>query len=169
MDSAPKTRKKPKPASTAAVIGWREWVQLPGLLELPVKAKVDTGARTSAIHAFNIARIQVDGDDWVEFDVHPVQRMRQPIVRCRAPLLDQRHVISSSGHKQLRYVVKTTAVIGEVRWKIELSLADRDQMGFRMLLGREALRRRFVIDPAGSYRLSARRVPALPHAEQAFP
>lgn len=169
MDRLGKTTKKAKPAASRSIIGWREWVQLPGLLDQPVKAKIDTGARTSALHAFNIARIKVDSEDWVEFGVHPVQRMRHPVVRCRAPLLDQRIVISSSGHKQLRYVVRTTAVIGDIRWKIELSLADRDQMGFRMLLGREALRRRFVIDPAGSYRLSARHSPALPPAQEAAP
>lgn len=167
MDKPAKTTKKPKAAPSRSIIGWREWVQLPGLLEQPIKAKIDTGARTSALHAFNIARIKVDGEDWVEFGVHPVQRMRHPVVRCRAPVLDQRIVISSNGHKQLRYVVRTMAVIGDIRWRIELSLADRDQMGFRMLLGREALRRRFVIDPAGSYRLSARPPPALPLAPQA--
>ncbi len=154
--------------ASRSIIGWREWVQLPGLIDQPVKAKIDTGARTSAIHAFNITPIRIDGEDWVEFGVHPVQRMRHPEVRCRAPVLDQRIVISSNGHKQLRYVIRTIAAIGDIRWKIELSLADRDQMGFRMLLGREALRRRFVIDPAGSYRLSARppRAPGVPERGQ---
>ena len=153
--ASPRKRKAEKVVSRA-VIGWREWVQLPSLLELPIKAKIDTGARTSAIHAFNISRIEVDGMPWVEFGVHPVQRLRHPEVRCRAPLLDQRMITSSNGHKQLRYIIKTMASIGEVHWPIELSLADRDQLGFRMLLGREAIRRRFVIDPSRSFRLSGR-------------
>ncbi len=139
------------------IIGWREWVLLPGLLEIPIKAKIDSGARTSAIHAFDVTPIRVDGAAWIEFGVHPVQRQRQPAILCRAAVLDQRMVTSSNGHKQLRYVIKTMASIGSVRWQIELSLADRDQMGFRMLLGREALRRRFIIEPAGSFRLSGRK------------
>ena len=156
VDATSPPKRKADKAVGRAVIGWREWIQLPSLLELPIKAKIDTGARTSAIHAFNISRIEVDGVPWVQFGVHPVQRLRHPAIRCRAPLLDQRMITSSNGQKQLRYVIRTMAAIGNIRWSIELSLADRDQLGFRMLLGREALRRRFVIDPAGSFRLSGR-------------
>lgn len=159
----------PDRASRRPVIGWREWISLPGLLDLPIKAKIDTGARTSAIHAFHITRIRVDGEPWVEFGVHPVQRQRHPEVRCRARLLDQRMVISSSGHKQLRYVVRTMAAIGDIRWPIELSLTDRDEMGFRMLLGREAVRRRFLVDPAGSFRLSGHKPDTTTHGEEPVP
>lgn len=141
------------------MIGWREWIFLPELLDLPINAKVDTGARTSAIHAFDVRTFDEDGEPWVEFRLHPVQRQRHPDTRCVARVLDQRHVTSSSGHKQLRIVIATTALIGGVRWPIELTLTDRDQMGFRMLLGREGLRRRFVVDPAKSYRLSGRSPP----------
>lgn len=156
MKTTGKRKPSADPASRRTVIGWREWVHLPALLGQPIKAKIDTGARTSAIHAFNIVQIKVDGMPWVEFGLHPVQRLRHPEVRCRAPLLDQRMITSSNGHKQLRYVIRTMASIGEVQWPIELSLADRDQLGFRMLLGREAMRRRFVIDPSRSFRLSGR-------------
>lgn len=157
----PGTGRKPAPkGALRPVIGWREWVYLPELLDLPINAKIDTGARTSAVHAFDVRTFTDNGEPWVEFQLHPVQRQRHPDTLCRARVLDQRHVTSSSGHKQLRTVIATTALIGGVHWPIELTLADRDQMGFRMLLGREGLRRRFVVDPAKSYRLSGRAVPA---------
>ncbi len=129
---------------------------MPGLLAQPIKAKLDTGARTSALHAFGIEPFEVDGVPWIAFAIHPVQRQALPEVLCRAPLLGQRLITSSSGHQQLRYVIRTEARIGETRFSMDLSLTDRDQMGFRLLIGREAMRRRLLIDPTRSFQLSER-------------
>jgi hypothetical protein len=134
------------------VIGWREWVHLPDLLDWPIKAKIDTGARTSAIHSFGTRRFTERGAPWVEFLVHPVQRRRLPEIACVAAVSDERPVRSSSGEVGLRLVVETSIRIGDVKWPIELTLAGRDVMGFRMLLGREALRGRFLVDPGRSFR-----------------
>lgn len=134
------------------VVGWREWVHLPDLGDAVVKAKVDTGARTSAIHATDIVR---DGPR-VSFTLHPHQRDDEDAVRVSAPLVDVRDVRSSSGETDERYVVRTTIHLHRRRWAIELTLANRDDMGFRMLLGRTAVRGRFLVDPAVSY-LSPRR------------
>lgn len=129
------------------VIGWREWVHLPDLGGIVVKAKVDTGARTSALHAFDITQ---DGGD-VHFTLHPVQRVARPEVRCTARLVDRRAVRSSSGSAQQRLVIATRiGLLGQV-FSIELTLARRDSMGFRMLLGRAAMRGRFLVDPSRSY------------------
>ncbi|MGF1549649.1 MAG: ATP-dependent zinc protease [Sphingomonadaceae bacterium] len=136
------------------VIGWREWVLLPPFTDIPVKAKIDTGARTSAIHSFRTRRFSDRGAPHVEFVLHPLQRRRRPEIACTAPIKDERLVRSSSGVAAMRYVIETEAQLGPVRWKIELTLADRDVMGFRMLLGREALRGRFLVDPGRSYCLS---------------
>lgn len=126
------------------------------LLAQPIKAKLDTGARTSALHAFDLEPFEVDGAPWIAFAIHPAQRQAHPEVLCRAPLLGQRLITSSSGHQQLRYVIRTEAHIGETRFSMDLSLADRDQMGFRLLIGREAMRRRLLVDPSRSYQLSQR-------------
>ncbi len=139
------------------VIGWREWVLLPELLDLPIKAKIDTGARTSSIHSFGTRRFSDRGAPYVEFLVHPVQHRDAPEIACVAPVKDERWVKSSNGESEKRVVVETLARLGRIDWPIELTLADRDVMGFRMLLGREAIRRRFLVDPARSYRLSGRR------------
>lgn len=129
------------------VLGWREWVSLPTLGIDAIKAKTDTGARTSALHAYDV---EIDGGE-VLFKVPTVQQQTGHIVRCRAPLLGHRLVRSSTGRQSLRSVIETELeVLGE-RWPIELTLAPRDLMGFRMLLGRQALRGRFLIDPRASY------------------
>ena len=133
------------------VIGWREWVALGDLGVERIKAKIDTGARTSAIHAFNIRELTIDGVRHVEFWLHPVQRKRRPQVRCVAPIHEQRYVRSSSGEQQYRYVIRTHVRIGRRRRLIELSLAQRDIMGFRMLIGRSALPRGMLVDPNKSY------------------
>ena len=138
------------------VIGWREWVRLPGLLKVPIKAKIDSGARTSSIHSFGSRRFSDAGTPMVEFILHPLQRRSHPEIVCVAAIKDERLVRSSNGEQEMRIVVETEARLGDVRWPIELTLADRDVMGFRMLLGREALRRRFLIDPARSFRQSRR-------------
>ena len=132
-------------------MGWREWAALPDLGIAAIKVKVDTGARSSALHAFDVVRVD-DGDGaWVEFGVHPLQRDAFHTVRTRARLLDERWVRSSSGRRTFRPVIVTTLVLGGTSWPIELTLERRDLMGFRMLVGREALRRRLVVDPGRSY------------------
>jgi len=140
-----------------AVIGWREWVALPDFGVDRVKAKIDTGARTSAIHAFEIRPFDRDGEKYVHFLLHPVQHHRQPVVECEAKLVDERVVTSSNGKQEHRYVIETALKLGEETWPIEITLTNRDEMGFRMLLGRAAVRRRFVVDPGSSFKLSGRR------------
>jgi hypothetical protein len=139
------------------VIGWREWVGLPDLGVERIKAKIDTGARTSAIHAFEIRPFERDGRAYVAFSLHPVQNRRRPVVACEAPVIDERMVTSSNGRRERRYVIETAIRLGDDTWTIEMTLANRDEMGFRMLLGRRALRRRFVVDPGGSYKISGRK------------
>lgn len=134
-------------------VGWREWVHLPELGGCRVKAKVDTGARTSAIHAWNIAVGRTRGGAFVTFELHPMQRDDATIVQCRAPLLGMRSIRNSGGQTENRYVIETLAEIGESRWRIQLSLTQRDEMGFRMLLGRSALKGRFIVDPGRSFLL----------------
>lgn len=133
------------------VIGWREWVALGDLGVDRIKAKIDTGARTSAIHAFNIREVEIDGVRHVEFYLHPVQRKRFPQIKCLAPVHDQRYVRSSSGEQRYRYIIRTHLRIGRRRRLIELSLAKRDIMGFRLLIGRSALPRGLLVDPNQSY------------------
>ena len=142
--------------SERPVIGWREWVRLPDLLKLPIKAKIDSGARTSSIHCFGTRRFFDAGTPMIEFVIHPLQRRSDPNVVCVMPIKDERLVRSSNGEQEMRIVVETRARLGDISWPIELTLADRDVMGFRMLLGREAVRRRFLIDPARSFRQSRR-------------
>lgn len=132
-------------------IGWREWIALPDLAIPRIKVKVDTGARSSALHAFDVERETVDGAAWVRFRVHPLQRDARTTLECRAPLLDERWVRSSSGKATLRPVIETRVRVGERTWPVELTLVRRDMMGFRMLLGRQALRRRFLVDSGRSY------------------
>ena len=148
-----KIRKKREPM----LVGWREWVGLPDLGVQMVKAKIDTGARSSALHAWHIRPFEKDGRRWVAFVLHPMQRDNNVIIECEAPILGERHVRSSSGAIQQRYVIRTILELGVRRWPIELTLTARDQMGFRMLLGRTALRRRAIIDPSRSF-LSTRRL-----------
>ncbi len=133
------------------VIGWREWVSLPGL-EIPhIKAKIDTGARSSSVHAFHVRTFHEDGKTWVRFSVHPVQRETRQTITAVAELLEYRRVKSSGGHETSRPVIVTTIDLLGQQWPIELTLANRDTMGFRMLLGRESFRDRFLIDPGHSY------------------
>ncbi|HKJ90960.1 MAG TPA: RimK/LysX family protein [Oceanipulchritudo sp.] len=133
------------------VIGWREWVGLPEFGVDWIKAKVDTGARSSALHAFGLSSFKRDGEEWVRFQIHPVQRKSVPIVEAEAKILEWRAVRSSSGGATIRPVILTTLILKGRSWPIELTLASRDEMGFRMLLGREAVRRRYLVDSGSSY------------------
>lgn len=132
-------------------VGWREWVKLPELGIDWIKAKVDTGARTSSIHAVRVKTFEEAGVAYVSFSVHPTQRKSLPNVDCKCPVHEFREVRSSSGHVTKRAVILVDVEVVGVRYPIEVTLANRDQMGFRMLLGREALRGRFLVDSQKSY------------------
>lgn len=133
------------------VIGWREWVALPDLGIKTVKVKVDSGARSSALHAFDVKTFDREGVQWVRFTVHPIQRSNDKIVVVEAKIHDYRSVRSSSGVAKMRPVIVTDIELLGSRWPVELTLASRDNMGFRMLLGREAIRGRFLVDSGKSY------------------
>ena len=131
-------------------IGWREWVALPDLGVARIKTKIDTGARSSALHAFAVERFRRRGQDMVRFAIHPLQRSKREVT-AEAVMVDERVVKSSNGVQAIRPVIITLLeVLGE-SWPIEVTLATRDAMGFRMLLGRQAVRGRFLIDPGRSY------------------
>lgn len=134
-----------------SVAGWREWVSLPDLGVDWIKAKLDTGARTSALHAFDLQEFERDGQTWVRFSIHPWQRNADDAVTAELPVHDVRHVRSSSGHVQERYVVLVAVRIGLRKITPEVTLTRRDAMGFRLLIGREALRQGYVVDPGRSY------------------
>ena len=133
------------------VIGWREWLALPELGIQAVKAKVDTGARTSALHTFGLEPFEKDETLKVKFTVHPLQRRKDIEVSCVADVVDRRRVTSSAGQSEMRYVIRTLVALGEIRWPIELTLTDRRSMRFRMLLGRAAISGLLLVDPAKSY------------------
>lgn len=138
-------------------IGWREWVSFPDYGIGSIKAKIDTGAKTSAIHAFRIREVDYEGARHVEFFLHPEQKRRNPEIRCIAPVLDQRLIKSSNGTVQNRFIVSTTLAIADREWSIDLSLTNRDDMGFRLLIGRDALRNKVIIHPAKSFMLGRRK------------
>ncbi|MBB1149281.1 MULTISPECIES: 30S ribosomal protein S6--L-glutamate ligase [unclassified Myroides] len=129
------------------IVGSEEWCSFSTLNIPAIKARVDSGAKTSALHAVNISAFEKDGEKWVKFDVNPLQNNGKTIIHCEAKMVDKRIVKSSSGSRESRYVIKTTLVLGEASWDIELTLTNRDSMGYRMLLGREAMGGRILVDP----------------------
>ena len=133
------------------VVGWREWMALPALDIDYIKVKVDTGARTSALHAFYVAPFMKNNEQWVRFGIHPIQKNTETVIECEAPVKDQRLVTDSGGHKESRFVIETDLVLGDNVWTAEITLTDRDSMSYRMLLGRTALNGRFLVDPSASY------------------
>ena len=134
------------------IIGWREWVALPDFNIDAIKAKIDTGARSSALHAFNLKRFRRRGKRMVRFEIHPIQRTSRQAVEVEAEVIEDRMVRSSNGKVERRPVIRTSVRMYNRDWEIELTLTSRDEMGFRMLLGRHALRGQFLIDPGRSLR-----------------
>jgi len=135
------------------VIGWREWVAFPDLGIHKTIAKMDTGAKSSVIHAFCIKEIEIEGVRIVEFRLHPAQGKNTPELFCRAPVIGQRVIRSSNGQTEQRYVIETRLKLGNLMRKIELTLTNREEMEYRLLLGRDALREKYFIDPNASYLL----------------
>jgi ribosomal protein S6--L-glutamate ligase len=133
------------------IVGSEEWCVFPSLGVPAIKARVDSGAKTSSMHAFNINKFRRNGESWVSFEVHPLQNDRRTVIRCERPVIDKRIVKSSSGVSETRYVIGATIKVGTESWDIELTLANRDSMGFRMLLGREAMHGRMLVDPSLSF------------------
>lgn len=133
-------------------IGWQEWVSLPDLGIPAIKAKIDTGAKTSSLHAFDIEPYKKGRQTYVRFLVHPLQADTSIDIICHAPVIDIRGVMSSNAHVEERFVIKSTLYMGNREWEIELTLSNRDPLRYRMLLGREALRSKVLIDPAKSLR-----------------
>ncbi len=155
------------------VIGWREWVRLEGLeCDVPVKAKVDSGASTSALHAPGLREFERNGMTWASFILRPRQGSTADSRRVEAPVIGRRRVRSSNGRSELRPVIKTSIVIGDRKWLIEVTLTQRHKMRFRMLLGRRAFRGKAVVDVSRSHAAGQPVVtePRLPRpADQARP
>ena len=150
--AAPEPAKKRRRRRFKQIIGWREWIGLPGLGIERIKAKIDTGARTAALHAWHIKRFTRDGEPWVRFEVHPVQRNNRTRATCEARLAGVKAVRNSGGDLETRFVIVTEVTLGIQTWPIEVTLTNRDEMGFRILLGRASVRGHFVVDPSTSYR-----------------
>lgn len=134
------------------ILGWEEWLALPDLGVPAIKAKIDTGARTSALHAFHIEPFGPIAAPLVRFTVHPVRRRDDIEIACSAPITDRREVTSSNGERELRYVIQTRVAIGDREWPIEVTLTNRETMSYRMLLGRQAIQEDMYVDPASSFR-----------------
>jgi hypothetical protein len=139
--------------TSAWIMGWREWASLPELHIECIKAKIDTGARTSVLHAFQINLFERDSVKMVDFLIHPDQRSKKKVVQCKSYLHDLRWVADSGGHKELRPVIKTTIQLGQFSWPLEITLTNRDDMRFRFLLARIGIPKNFLINVGRSYLL----------------
>lgn len=139
------------------LIGWREWVSLPTLGIERIKAKIDTGAKTSALHAFKVEIYEENGLQKVCFSIHPRQRSTRRVVVCHADLYDIRKITDSGGHQEERCVILSDIILGDKQFPIEITLTSRDDMRFRMLLGRSALKNNLLVDPSLSYLLNNRK------------
>ncbi|PRQ62145.1 ATP-dependent zinc protease family protein [Vibrio sp. V01_P9A10T6] len=133
------------------IVGWRETLSLPGLGIEQINAKVDTGARTSCLHAFKVESFIKEETLWVRFWIHPVQRNNDKVTVCEAKVIDERIVRDSGGHEESRYVIQSDVSLGGQTWSIEITLTNRENMGFRMLLGRTAMHRRILVNPTKSF------------------
>ncbi|MGC7891941.1 ATP-dependent zinc protease [Vibrio anguillarum] len=133
------------------IVGWRETLSLPGLGIEQINAKVDTGARTSCLHAFKVESFTKEETLWVRFWIHPVQRNTDKVTVCEAKVIDERIVRDSGGHEESRYVIQSDVSLGGQTWPIEITLTNRENMGFRMLLGRTAMHRRILVNPTKSF------------------
>jgi len=141
------------------IVGWREAISIPSLGVEEIIAKVDTGARTSAIHAFFVEPFTgADGKEWVRFGLHPIRKEQQPEITVEAPVKDRRQVSDSGGHTEERYVIETELHVGDEKVVAEVTLTDRESMAYRMLLGRTALRGHFIVDSDLSYACSTPRL-----------
>ncbi len=154
MEKTEKNKSISRQKKAPSLIGWREWVSLPELGIDKIKAKIDTGARTSALHAFEMESFKKQDEHYIYFKMHPVQRRTDTVILCTAKVKDIRWVIDSGGHKERRYVIETPLRIADDIWSIELTLTNRDTMNFRMLLGRTAMQKRLLVNPALSFLLS---------------
>lgn len=141
----------PKLKRSLPVLGWREWVAFPQLGVRLMECKVDTGARTSALHAFYVEEFEQDGRKMVRFGLHPRRHDTSKEVHCVCEVADERVVSDSGGHKEKRYIIQTHVVLGNEIWPVELSLTNRDSMRFRMLLGRTAMAENFIVDPGAKH------------------
>jgi len=153
-------------SANKVILGSEEWCSFPELGIPTIKARVDSGAKTSALHAVNISPFVKEGENWVKFDINPIQNNSKTIIHCEARLVDKRIVKSSSGFREQRYVISTPLVFGEENWAIEMTLTNRDSMGFRMLLGREAMSGRVLVDPEQKYLLGQ---PTLEELKSLYP
>jgi hypothetical protein len=133
------------------IVGWRETLSLPGLGIEQINAKVDTGARTSCLHAFKVESFTKEEALWVRFWIHPLQRNNEKVTVCEAKVLDERIVRDSGGHEESRYVIQSDVSLGGQTWPIEITLTNRENMGFRMLLGRTAMHHRILVNPTKSF------------------
>lgn len=134
-------------------IGWNEWCALPDLNLPAIKAKIDTGAKTSSLHAFDIHTVKRGERTFAHFQIHPIQHNDELIIECKALVIDERFIMSSSGHKEHRLVISTPITLGNNTWDIQITLSNRDPLSYRMLLGREAMEHRVIIDPSRKFQL----------------
>lgn len=134
------------------IVGWREWLSLPDLDIPAIKVKIDSGARTSALHTFKLERKKENGKDIAEFFIHPIRKNTDLMIKCKSEIIDSRIVKDSGGHSEERFIIMTKVALKGLEWDIEVSLTNRDDMLFRMLLGRTAMVNANInIDPSESY------------------